>query len=54
MLLLFTPFGFVPTSELSPFSIIVTGKPLANRVIPESVHPWLKRFARISLSKGNL
>jgi hypothetical protein len=29
MLLLLTPFGFVPISELSPLLIMVMGKPLA-------------------------
>jgi len=39
MLLLFTPLGLVPINELSPLSIMVMGKPLVKRVIPESDQP---------------
>ena len=39
MLLLLMPFGLVPISELSPLLIMVTGKPLEKRVMPETDQP---------------
>ena len=54
MLLLFTPFGLVPISELSPLLIMVTGKPLAKRVMPESDQPLRQPVGMEELIEGQL
>ena len=54
MLLLLMPFGLVPISELSPLLIMVMGKPLAKRVMPESDQPWLQAIGTKELVERQL
>ena len=54
MLALLMPFGLVPISELSPLLIMVMGKPLANRVIPERDQPLCQAIGMTKLIEGQL
>src|SRR6202022_1072526 len=42
-----------PSSDQSSFSTSVTGRPVANRVIPLKAHPFVSRFGPPHLSNGN-